>query len=99
MDAKEVASLVGDWGFEVSGSSGSSLGALWELSGSSLGALWELVAVAHIWGTKVTHDISHPIRFHASKEVARQYLGNKKKNSWPNKQFDKVDLEHLDLVL
>ena len=48
MDAKEVASLVGDWGFEVSGSSGSSLGALWELSGSSLGALWELVAVAHI---------------------------------------------------
>ena len=88
MDAKEVASLVGDWGFEVSGS-----------SGSSLGALWELVAVAHIWGTKVTHDISHPIRFHASKEVARQYLGNKKKNSWPNKQFDKVDLEHLDLVL
>ena len=88
MDAKEVASLVGDWGFEVSGS-----------SESSLGALWELVAVAHIWGTKVTHDISHPIRFHASKEVARQYLGNKKKNSWPNKQFDKVDLEHLDLVL
>ncbi len=88
MDAKEVVSLVGDWGFEVSGS-----------SGSSLGALWELVAVAHIWGTKVTHDISHPIRFHASKEVARQYLGNKKKNSWPNKQFDKVDLKHLDLVL
>jgi len=32
VDAKEVASLVGDWGFEVSGSSGSSLGALWELA-------------------------------------------------------------------
>ena len=29
--------------------------------------------------------------FHASKEVARQYLGNRKKNPWPNKQFDEVD--------
>jgi hypothetical protein len=37
VDAKEVAPLVGDWRFEVSGS-----------SGSSLGALWELVAVVHI---------------------------------------------------
>jgi len=37
VDAKEVASLVGDWGIEVSGS-----------SGSSLGALWELITVAHI---------------------------------------------------
>ena len=35
MNSKEVASLVGDWGFDVSGSAGSSLGALWELSGSS----------------------------------------------------------------
>jgi hypothetical protein len=38
VDAKEVASLVKNWGFEVSGS-----------SGSSLGALWELVAVAHMY--------------------------------------------------
>jgi len=37
VDAKEVASLVGNWELEVYGS-----------SGSSLGALWELVAVAHI---------------------------------------------------
>jgi hypothetical protein len=47
----------------------------------------EDVAVV-IWGNKITDDVSHPIRFHASKEVARQYLGNRKKNSWPNKQFN-----------
>jgi hypothetical protein len=29
----------------------------------------EDVAVV-IWGNKITDDISHPIRFHASKEVA-----------------------------
>ncbi len=52
-----------------------------------------------IWGNKITNDVSHPIRFHASKEVARQYLGNRKKNSWPNEQFDKVNWEHLDLAL
>jgi hypothetical protein len=52
-----------------------------------------------IWGNKITDDVSHPIRFHASKEVARLYLGNRKKNSWPNEQFDKVDWEHLDLAL
>ncbi len=43
----------------------------------------EDVAVV-IWGNKITDDVSHPIRFHASKEVARQYLGNRKKNLWPN---------------
>jgi hypothetical protein len=58
----------------------------------------EDVAVV-IWGNKITDDVSHPIRFHASKEVARQYLGNRKKKSWLNKQFDKVDWEHLDLAL
>ncbi len=42
----------------------------------------EDVAVV-IWGNKITNDISNPIRFHASKEVARQYLGNRKKNPWP----------------
>jgi hypothetical protein len=50
----------------------------------------EDVAVV-IWGNNITNDVSHPIRFHASKEVARQYLGNRKKNSWLNEQFDEVD--------
>jgi hypothetical protein len=58
----------------------------------------EDVAVV-IWGNKITNDVSHSIRFHASKEVTRQYLGNRKKNSWPNEQFDEVDWEHLDLAL
>jgi hypothetical protein len=31
--------------------------------------------------------------------VARKYWGNKKKNPWPNKHFDKVNWEHLDLTL
>ena len=39
----------------------------------------EDVAVV-IWGNKITDDVSHPIKFHASKEVARKYLGNRKKN-------------------
>jgi hypothetical protein len=42
VDAIEVQSFLGNWGFAVSGTFGSSLEALWELSGSSLGALWEL---------------------------------------------------------
>jgi hypothetical protein len=37
-----------------------------------------------IWGNKVTDGISHSIRFHAIKEVARKYLGYWKKNPWPN---------------
>jgi hypothetical protein len=52
-----------------------------------------------IWGSKITIDFSHPIRLHASKEVARQYLGNRKKNPWPNEQFDEANWEHLDLAL
>jgi hypothetical protein len=52
-----------------------------------------------IWGNKVTDNISHSIRFHASKEVARKYLGNQKNKSWPNDRFGKIDWEHLDLVL
>jgi hypothetical protein len=58
----------------------------------------EDVAVV-IWGNKITNNISHSIRFHASKEMASQYLGNRKKNSWPNKRFNKDDWEHLDLAL
>ena len=58
----------------------------------------EDVAVV-IWGNKITDDISSPLRFHASKEVARRYLGNRKKNPWPNEQFDKVEWEHLELAM
>ncbi len=35
----------------------------------------EDVAVV-IWGNKITNDISHTIRFQASKEASRKYLGN-----------------------
>ncbi len=52
-----------------------------------------------IWGNKITDDVSSPIRFHASKEGARQYLGNRKKNPWPNEQFDEVDWERLELAM
>jgi hypothetical protein len=52
-----------------------------------------------IWGNKVTGDISSPLRFHASKEVARQYLRTCTKNKWSNDKFDAVDWEHLDLAL
>jgi hypothetical protein len=58
----------------------------------------EDVAVV-IWGNKITDDISHSIRFDTSKKVARQYLGNRKKNPWLNKHFNEVDWEHLDLAL
>ena len=34
-----------------------------------------------IWGNKITSDVSHPVRFHASKEVARRILTDTKK--WP----------------
>jgi hypothetical protein len=35
-----------------------------------------------IWGNKITGDISSPLRFHASKEVARKYLATRKKDKW-----------------
>jgi hypothetical protein len=31
--------------------------------------------------------------------VARRYLGNRKKNPWPNEQFDEVDWEHQELAM
>jgi hypothetical protein len=37
----------------------------------------EDVAVV-IWGNKITNNVSHTIRFQASKEAARKYWGNKK---------------------
>jgi hypothetical protein len=49
----------------------------------------EDVAVV-IWGNKITDDVSSPIRFHASKEEARRYLGNRKKNPWPNEHISKI---------
>jgi hypothetical protein len=52
-----------------------------------------------IWGTKITGNISPPLRFHASKEVARKYLATRKKDKWSNKCFNAVDWEHLDLAL
>ena len=40
-----------------------------------------------------------PLRFHASKEVARQHLGTHRKDKWSNDKFNAVDWEHLDLAL
>ncbi len=55
--------------------------------------------VVVIWGNNITDDISYPIRFNVSKEVARRYFANRKKDPWPNKKFNKVDWEHLDLAM
>ena len=52
-----------------------------------------------IWGNKVTGDISTPLCFHASKEIARNYLRTRAKYTWTNKQFDQVDWENLELAL
>jgi hypothetical protein len=52
-----------------------------------------------IWGNKVTGDISTPLHFHASKEVARNYLRTCMRDKWPNKCFEEVDWEHLELAL
>ena len=51
------------------------------------------------WGSKVTRDILSPLRFHASKEVARQHLGMHRNDKWSNDKFNAVDWEHLDLAL
>ncbi len=52
-----------------------------------------------IWGNKVTGDISTPLHFHASKELARNYLRTYTRDKWPNKCFEEVDWEHLELAL
>ncbi len=36
-----------------------------------------------IWGSKVTGDISAPLGFHASKELARNYLRTDTRFKWP----------------
>jgi hypothetical protein len=56
----------------------------------------EDVAVV-IWGNKITNDVSHPVRFHASKKIARRLLPEIMK--WPQDRFEEVDWEHLDLAL
>jgi len=50
-----------------------------------------------IWGNKITSDVSHPVRVHACKEVARCILADTKK--WPQDCFDEVDWEHLNLAM
>ncbi len=52
-----------------------------------------------IWGNKVTGNISPSLRFHASKELARNYLRNRTRDKWPNKRFDEVNWEHLEQAL
>jgi succinate dehydrogenase flavin-adding protein (antitoxin of CptAB toxin-antitoxin module) len=54
-----------------------------------------------VWGDKITGDnISGPLRFHASKAVARKYHINQwKRGKWTQEQFEEVDWEHLDLAL
>jgi hypothetical protein len=58
----------------------------------------EDVALA-IWGNKVTGNISSPLHFRASKELARNYLQTQSRDRWTNENFDEVDWEHLDLAL
>ncbi len=52
-----------------------------------------------IWGNKITGDVLSPIRFHASKKLARKNLTTRRKKKWCHVQFDLVDWEHLDLTL
>ncbi len=45
-----------------------------------------------VWGDKITGDISGPLRFHASKAVARKYHTHQRKNGkWTQEQFKEVD--------
>ncbi len=44
-----------------------------------------------IWGNKMTGDISTPLRFHSSKELARNYLRTCTRDKWPNECFEEVD--------
>jgi hypothetical protein len=52
-----------------------------------------------IWRNKVTGDRSPPLRFHASKELARNYLQTCSRAKRPNKHFKEVDWEHLKQAL
>jgi hypothetical protein len=50
-------------------------------------------------GNKVTGNISTPLCFHASKELARSYLQTQTRDKWTNERFKEVDWEHLDIAL
>ena len=50
-----------------------------------------------IWGNKITNDVSQPICFHASKEIAKRILTEIMK--WPKERFEEGDWEHLNLAL
>jgi hypothetical protein len=51
-------------------------------------------------GDKITGNISGPLRFHASKVVARKYhTHQRKKGKWTQAQFEEVDWDHLHLAL
>jgi hypothetical protein len=52
-----------------------------------------------IWGNKVKGNISTRLRFHASKELARNYLSTRTRDKQPNEHFDEFDWEHLELAL
>ncbi len=53
-----------------------------------------------VWGDKITGYISGPLRFHASKVVARTYhIHQQKKRKWTQAQFKEVDWDHLNLAL
>jgi hypothetical protein len=49
-----------------------------------------------IKGNKVTNDLSHPLRFHASKESARIYLTTRMTKQWTEEAFEEVDWENLE---
>jgi len=49
-----------------------------------------------IKGNKVTNDLSHPLRFHASKESARSYLTTRMTKQWTEEAFEEVDWENLE---
>jgi hypothetical protein len=48
-------------------------------------------------GEKITNNISQPVRFHASKELAQKLMADTRK--WPQECFKEVDWEHLDLAM
>ena len=50
-----------------------------------------------IWGNKITNNVSQPVRFHTSKELAQKLLTDTRK--WPQICFKEVDWEHLDLAM
>jgi hypothetical protein len=52
-----------------------------------------------IWGNKVTGGISPPLCFHASKELARNYLRTCTRDKWLNECFNEVNWEHLKQAL